>query len=312
MVKNGQFMGARHTKKEGRSAPLERARYTPPATYGLDIELFSVSDLKNRVKENRFRKAHQINFYLLLLVTKGRCRPVVDYTPLTCTKGSLLLVRPNQALEFDLSDGWDGWTAIFRPEYLASAADNSGEKNFQLDDVHEVQSFTNLNEIQYKIISATLVQMAQDTQSDKHRLLLNAMLRFQLKSLLLRVLLSNNRTIDTEFDSTQISRFRRFKNLVEEKFCIQHKVADYANQLGCTVKSLSRATQASAAIGAKQYIAARIILEAKRLLTHTQTPISVIADQLGFDEPTNFVKFFKREGSLAPNEFRKQNYSIYN
>jgi AraC-like DNA-binding protein len=138
------------------------------------------------------------------------------------------------------------------------------------------------------------------------------MLRFQLKSLLLRVLLSNNKTIDTEFDSTQISRFRRFKNLVEEKFCIQHKVADYANQLGCTVKSLSRATQASAAIGAKQYIAARIILEAKRLLTHTQMPISVIADQLGFDEPTNFVKFFKREGSLAPNEFRKQNYSIYN
>ncbi|MCF8164826.1 MAG: helix-turn-helix domain-containing protein [Polynucleobacter sp.] len=100
--------------------------------------------------------------------------------------------------------------------------------------------------------------------------------------------------------------------MVEEKFCIQHKVADYANQLGCTVKSLSRATQASAAIGAKQYIAARIILEAKRLLTHTQMPISVIADQLGFDEPTNFVKFFKREGNLAPNEFRKQNYSIYN
>jgi AraC-like DNA-binding protein len=78
------------------------------------------------------------------------------------------------------------------------------------------------------------------------------------------------------------------------------------------VKSLSRATLTAAGLGAKDYLAARINLEAKRLLTHTQAPISAISEQLGFDETTNFIKFFKRGSGLTPNEFRKQHYSIYN
>jgi AraC-like DNA-binding protein len=45
-------------------------------------------------------------------------------------------------------------------------------------------------------------------------------------------------------------------------------------------------------------------LEAKRLLVHTSLPVSVIANRLGFDEPTNFVKFFRREVQKSPGEFR--------
>jgi AraC-like DNA-binding protein len=33
-------------------------------------------------------------------------------------------------------------------------------------------------------------------------------------------------------------------------------------------------------------------------------PVSVIANRLGFDEPTNFVKFFRREVQKSPGEFR--------
>jgi AraC-like DNA-binding protein len=61
-----------------------------------------------------------------------------------------------------------------------------------------------------------------------------------------------------------------------------------------------------AGVNAKSFIASRINLEAKRLLAHTVLPIAVIGEQLGFQEPTNFVKFFKREAGCTPGQFRRR------
>ena len=60
---------------------------------------------------------------------------------------------------------------------------------------------------------------------------------------------------------------------------------------------------------AKAFIAARIALEAKRLLVHTNYSVATIADKLGFDEPTNFSKFFRREARCTPAEFRRMHIS---
>ena len=47
-----------------------------------------------------------------------------------------------------------------------------------------------------------------------------------------------------------------------------------------------------------------LLLEARRLLVHTLLPVATISDQLGFEEATNFVKFFRRETGLTPGAFR--------
>ena len=59
-------------------------------------------------------------------------------------------------------------------------------------------------------------------------------------------------------------------------------------------------------MSAKAFIAARINLEAKRLLVHTDWPVALIAERLGFDEATNFSKFFKRESGATPAQFRRR------
>ena len=40
-------------------------------------------------------------------------------------------------------------------------------------------------------------------------------------------------------------------------------------------------------------------------LHHKAQPIGAIGIDLGFDEPTNFVKFFKREAVMVPMAFRQ-------
>lgn len=55
---------------------------------------------------------------------------------------------------------------------------------------------------------------------------------------------------------------------------------------------------------AKQVIVERIILEAKRLLAHGNDTAAEIGADLGFGEPTNFAKYFRRETDLTPAAFR--------
>jgi AraC-like DNA-binding protein len=82
-------------------------------------------------------------------------------------------------------------------------------------------------------------------------------------------------------------------------------VLDYAQRLGYSESTLSRACVAVAGRTAKEEIDARIALEAKRLLVHSPAPAANIGHQLGFSEPTNFLKFFRRTVGSTPLEFRQ-------
>ncbi|MEN8958192.1 MAG: helix-turn-helix domain-containing protein [Flavobacteriales bacterium] len=56
---------------------------------------------------------------------------------------------------------------------------------------------------------------------------------------------------------------------------------------------------------AKDYIQARIITEAKRLLYFTNLSNKEIGYELGFNEPANFSAFFKKNTEVSPSKFKK-------
>ena len=56
----------------------------------------------------------------------------------------------------------------------------------------------------------------------------------------------------------------------------------------------------------KTYINDSLILEIKRLLMNTSLSIKEISYKTGFEDPTNFVKYFKKYTELTPIDFRKR------
>ena len=48
----------------------------------------------------------------------------------------------------------------------------------------------------------------------------------------------------------------------------------------------------------------RIVLEAKRLLSHADSSVAEIATQPGFADPSNFSTYFHRRTGLTPGAFR--------
>jgi AraC-like DNA-binding protein len=98
--------------------------------------------------------------------------------------------------------------------------------------------------------------------------------------------------------------YRRFRRSLDCGFAQSRKVGDCARNLGVSEKTLGRACLAMAGLPPARLIEARVFLEAKRLLAHTDLPAASVAGLLGFDEPTNFAKFFRRLAGTTPVSFR--------
>nr|WP_246164293.1 helix-turn-helix domain-containing protein [Xanthovirga aplysinae] len=75
-----------------------------------------------------------------------------------------------------------------------------------------------------------------------------------------------------------------------------------------TTKRLNKATSSVLGKSPKEIVGNRIILEAKRLLAYTNESIKEIGFHLGFEEPTNFIKYFRKHCNVTPFEFR-ENFS---
>lgn len=98
---------------------------------------------------------------------------------------------------------------------------------------------------------------------------------------------------------------RKFSQLVELNYNKLHSVSQYAELLFISPKTLNRKIVQEKGISPNIIIKNRIILQAKRLLINTDLNIKEIAAQLGYDDHSYFVRFFKIQTQKTPADFKK-------
>ena len=74
----------------------------------------------------------------------------------------------------------------------------------------------------------------------------------------------------------------------------------FADQLAVHVNHLNAALKTVTGKTTTRLLAERLVQEAQALLRHTDWPVSLIAHCLGFEEPTHFNNFFKKNTGLVP------------
>lgn len=288
-----------------RRGDVTRLGYRP---YGspLDIEIFPFDALRRRASGPRIGAIHRYDFHMLVCVTEGAVRQVIDFEPAECAAGSLLVLRPGQVHSFGTEAGWEGWLVLFRAEFLPSASESVSEllPTLGLDRLPDQMLLPSED---LEAATEAMRRMHRDASGDVPPKELNALLRYELCALLLRLTVLHDRRQGTEAAGRRgLQRFAEFRRLLEQNHARWHQVAQYADALGCTEKSLTRAAQEASGRTAKAVITQRIALEAKRLLSHTDRPVYLVAEGLGFDEATNFAKFFRREAGETPLQFRRR------
>lgn len=98
---------------------------------------------------------------------------------------------------------------------------------------------------------------------------------------------------------------RQFHLALEHHFREWQALAPYAKQLGVTVNHLNDVIHAETGHSAGELIRHRRLLDAKRLLLHSDLSVSEIGYQIGFHDPSYFSRFFRRYAGETPAEFRE-------
>ncbi|WP_108868176.1 helix-turn-helix domain-containing protein [Aquimarina aquimarini] len=108
-------------------------------------------------------------------------------------------------------------------------------------------------------------------------------------------------------ENQEVDIIRQYNFLVEQHFRNKHSVAEYADLLHKSPKTLSNVFSKFNSKTPLQYIQERIILEARRLLHYTEKPVKEIAYELGYDDIHSFSRFFKKKEGISPSQYKKQN-----
>ena len=100
-------------------------------------------------------------------------------------------------------------------------------------------------------------------------------------------------------------RFEELVHLLEKNISTMKNVSDYGDLLNVSSYQLNSITKASVGKTVSEMINEQIILEAKRYLLATPNQIKEVADHLGYEDVSYFVRFFRKQTGHTPEAFRK-------
>jgi len=95
-----------------------------------------------------------------------------------------------------------------------------------------------------------------------------------------------------------------FRELVDRHYREHRPLGFYAGELGMTLATLGRLCQEHLGMTPMNVINARLVLEAKRVLGHSDASVKQIAHELGFADVGYFSRFFRKQCGVSPSAFR--------
>ncbi|MFF3503799.1 helix-turn-helix domain-containing protein [Streptomyces sp. NPDC003247] len=247
-------------------------------------------------------RVHRIDFHVVLLFTDGPVRHMVDFTEYEAAAGDVLWIRPGQVHRLSKSSEYRGTVLTMQPGFLPRATvEATGLYRYDLAPLLHPDA------AQWDGLRAALAQLRREYEDDSTLPLSlhTAVLRHSLTAFLLRLAhlaASSAEAARRRADTT----FTLFRDAVERGFATNHSVSAYADALGYSRRTLVRAVRAATGETPKGFIDKRVVLEAKRLLAHTELPIGRVGAAVGFPDPANFSKFFHQHTDTTPAAFRAE------
>ncbi len=273
----------------------------------IEFEIFPISSLfSRRAKlDIPLDMPHRIDFYHIMYITKGTGTHYIDFRPYPYSAGSILFISKGQVHAFEIRADIEGFLILFTDAFLSKNLIHSDILSFyRLYNYHLhspiMQPAETSGEIFGNIINEIYTEYRFPDEFAKEEIL-----RLLLKLLLLKAERIKRSFTGKEKNSDWFLQFGVFRNELEKRFSETRNAKEYAQMMNISYKHLNEICKSAAGLTAKAFIDKFVILETKRRLAISDDSVKELSYQLGFDEPTNFVKFFKKHTRLSPAQFRK-------
>ncbi|MCB0481453.1 MAG: AraC family transcriptional regulator [Flavobacteriales bacterium] len=248
---------------------------------------------------------HRHNYYTVLIINKATGQHKIDFNTYELSKNQIFFVAPGQVHQVIEKEKSLGFVMTFSNQFLV-------ENSIPLSFINSLNLFQNYGQSPPLQPAEKQFGIIEDFANSIYQLFTSElnMRHLSIGSYLKLLLIECNNIcainpIELDVDTSGDNLIRSFKNLVDLHFKKEHSTAYYASLLFISPDHLNRTFKAKIGKTAKEYIQARIITEAKRLIYFTDLSNKEIGYELGFNEPANFSAFFKKHTKLSPSNFKK-------
>ncbi|ELR66923.1 Transcriptional regulator, AraC family [Photobacterium marinum] len=270
-----------------------------------ELEIFDLSSLYQRQNLSHDPQTpHRVNFFMLVYIEQGEGVHMVDFINYAFSPGSLIFVQREQVHAFDFSSKPQGKVMLFTQAFLDQVHANMRLPNFTPTHLnHQHNPLSHLDGLNSQRVPALINEMITEIGLDQSDPLI-VMYLFSALTLILHRLRPELRY--DQLTQAQSVKLARFFELMQAHFQHNRDASWYASQINTTYKTLNQVCKLATGLTAKQMVDAFTIIEMKRRLVVTNTTSQQMAYDFGFEDASNFVKYFKKQTQLTPLQFQKQ------
>ncbi|MCS4165283.1 AraC family transcriptional regulator [Sphingobacterium sp. BIGb0116] len=250
--------------------------------------------------------------YIKVLLLSMGTELQVDLTEYSVKQPSLFFISPNQHLHIKKLGQEEGHFIFYnRNFYCIQIHDEEVACNGLLFSNIYNMPMVELDSGEIPFFSYIFGQMTDEFGLNDTSL--EEMLRTYLKQLFIKsARLWKKQNLDKELteQNSDLEFFRKFTLLVDEHYKEKHHVADYAELLFMAPKTISHKFKRLNLPQPNDVIKNRILLEAKRLLVHTNLTAKEVGYELGYEAPAYFSRLFVQKSGETPSAFRAKFLAI--
>jgi AraC-like DNA-binding protein len=251
---------------------------------------------------------HRKDYYLLVFAHRGNSRHWVDMAPYVTRDNTFYIFSPNQLTVKEEPKPMWATALAFTAEFLALQQCASLAKLPLIQNPHNVHEIR-LSPDDVRFNEEILEKMFSEytRPNDWSQPMVTAYLTVLL------TYLSRLYTEQFERDPFSMDKLllKKYQATIDDHFRQLHQVSDYASLLHVSSGYLSEVVKVQSGRSAITHIHDRLVLEARRMLFHTHQSLKEIAFDLGFSDASYFSRFFKRETTLTPAEYRQITREMY-
>lgn len=245
---------------------------------------------------------HRHDHYEIFVFARGAGTHMIDLKQYPFSAPCMHVVEAGQVHHLVRSGGTDGFVIMFEPAAVADAQrfkDMRRMLDALADHPHKALSTDRLATM---LSLADAIERELIAQDDGYDRVLENYLGIALNKCAQWSMGTNGASgAKDTFDIVG-----RFKQLVEKNYATLKQVNEYADQLSVTPGYLNEKVKERLGTNASGYIHARLLLEAKRLLLHSELSIKETGFALGMQDPAYFTRWFKKNEGLTPADYRSK------
>ncbi|MDR6968120.1 AraC-like DNA-binding protein [Flavobacterium arsenatis] len=274
------------------------------AQFDTDFQHLLICDLEDfQATFQELQMPHKNDFYTILFVDDAIGVVQIDNAIVYLEQAKIIVIEPGCVNTINFRGKARGKVICFSETFFSLRYNNNILNHFGFLET-ENRVISELSESQSEKFESLLKLIHQEylLHSEEGINILRSYINIILFELE-RLLSPENVVRKTD---VKLDKINQFKKLIEKHYS-KHKLPSYyADKLNITTNHLNKLCKEETGRTAGDLIRKHIRIESQRQLRFTTLSINEIADELGFESPSYFITFFKKQVGITPEQFRKE------